>query len=199
MKKTTKNNCYRSSLCLWLHFYRTQSPIRRVPGALSLGVKVTNHLHLVPRLRTRGAIPPLSKNAFMACSAQLKHKDVTFIFTCNTNVTPHKSRNYSASHFVLHQIKFWNGCYRSWWNLHCILHKAFFLGIWLFSVWSSCKFEVVLTCANENLIPILGYIPPVPNFGDETCGQTHDLSIMLSFNAFGVKNAKNVYVYQLQQ
>jgi hypothetical protein len=42
----------------------TQPPIQWVPGALSLGikrpgVKLTTHLHLVPRPRMYGAIPPL--------------------------------------------------------------------------------------------------------------------------------------------
>jgi hypothetical protein len=42
----------------------TQSPIQRVPRALSPRVKwvereATTHLHLVPRVRTRGAIPRL--------------------------------------------------------------------------------------------------------------------------------------------
>jgi hypothetical protein len=43
---------------------QTQPPIRCVPGALFLGVKrqereAITHLHLVPRPRMRGAIPPL--------------------------------------------------------------------------------------------------------------------------------------------
>jgi hypothetical protein len=37
----------------------TQPPIEWVLGALSLRVKRTTHLHLVPRSRMRGAIPPL--------------------------------------------------------------------------------------------------------------------------------------------
>jgi hypothetical protein len=37
----------------------TQPPIQWVPGARSLAVKLTTHLHLVPRSRMRGAIPPL--------------------------------------------------------------------------------------------------------------------------------------------
>jgi hypothetical protein len=49
----------------------TQPPIQWVPGALSLGVKrpgvkLTTHLHLVPRSRMRGAIPPLLQYVFMA-------------------------------------------------------------------------------------------------------------------------------------
>jgi hypothetical protein len=43
---------------------RTQPPIQWLSGAPSLGesgrgVKLTTHLHLVPRSRMRGAIPPL--------------------------------------------------------------------------------------------------------------------------------------------
>jgi hypothetical protein len=47
-------------------------PVQRVLGALSPGVKrgravmLTSHPLLVPRLRKRGAIPPLIPSAFMA-------------------------------------------------------------------------------------------------------------------------------------
>jgi len=37
----------------------TQPLIQWVPGAVSRGVKLTTHLHLEPRLKTRGALPPL--------------------------------------------------------------------------------------------------------------------------------------------
>jgi hypothetical protein len=41
-------------------------------GVLSLGVKQlgfeADHLHLMPRLRMRGAIPPLLINVFMVCT-----------------------------------------------------------------------------------------------------------------------------------
>jgi hypothetical protein len=37
----------------------TQPPNQWVPGVLSMGVKVAIHLHLVPRLRYQGAVPPL--------------------------------------------------------------------------------------------------------------------------------------------
>jgi hypothetical protein len=44
----------------------------KVPGGgISPGVKLTTHLHLVPRSRTRGAIPPLLQYAFMTwCSVK---------------------------------------------------------------------------------------------------------------------------------
>jgi hypothetical protein len=51
-------------------------PIQWVPGALSLGVKrqvmkLTTHIHLVPRSRMRGSIPALPKYTFMAsCSVK---------------------------------------------------------------------------------------------------------------------------------
>jgi hypothetical protein len=35
-----------------------QPPIQWLPGALSSGVKLTTHLHPVPRFRIHGAIPP---------------------------------------------------------------------------------------------------------------------------------------------
>jgi hypothetical protein len=57
----------------------TQPPIQWVPGALSRGVKLTTHLHLVPRSRMRGAIPPLPLYVFMAWYL-VKHRDsFTFI------------------------------------------------------------------------------------------------------------------------
>jgi len=37
----------------------TQPPIQRVSGVSGRGVKLTTHLYLVSRSRTRGAIPPL--------------------------------------------------------------------------------------------------------------------------------------------
>jgi hypothetical protein len=62
----------------------TQPPIEWVPGALSLGVKergreATTHLHLLPRSRMHGAIPPLSQYVFMAWCL-VKHRD-NFTFT----------------------------------------------------------------------------------------------------------------------
>jgi hypothetical protein len=45
------------------------------PGDKATGsVKLTTHLHLVPRLRTRGAIPPLNQYVFMAWYL-VKHMD----------------------------------------------------------------------------------------------------------------------------
>jgi hypothetical protein len=41
--------------------------------------KLTTHLHLLPRSRTRGTIPPLSQHVFMACCF-VKHRD-KFTFT----------------------------------------------------------------------------------------------------------------------
>jgi hypothetical protein len=51
----------------------TQPPIQWVPEALSLGqvMKLTTHLHLAPRSRICGAIPPLPQYAFIAwCSVK---------------------------------------------------------------------------------------------------------------------------------
>jgi hypothetical protein len=45
----------------------TQPLIQWVQGALSLGVKLTTHLHLVPRSRMRGVIHSLPQYAFIAC------------------------------------------------------------------------------------------------------------------------------------
>jgi hypothetical protein len=58
-------------------------------GALSLGVQrpereVDHSPHLVPRLRLRGAIPPLPQSVFMAWCL-VKHRD-NFTFTLPTNV-----------------------------------------------------------------------------------------------------------------
>jgi hypothetical protein len=49
----------------------THPPVQRValaliPGLSDLGVKLTIHLHLLPRFRMRGAIPPLSQYVFVA-------------------------------------------------------------------------------------------------------------------------------------
>jgi hypothetical protein len=52
----------------------TQPPIQWVTGALSLGVKLTTHINLVPRSRMRGAIPPFPQYVFMAWCL-VKHRD----------------------------------------------------------------------------------------------------------------------------
>jgi hypothetical protein len=52
----------------------TQPPIRG--GKNGRCVKLTTHLHLVPKSRMRGAIPPLPQYAVMAwCSIKRKHRD----------------------------------------------------------------------------------------------------------------------------
>jgi hypothetical protein len=56
-----------------------QPPIQWVPETLSLGVKrsgckVTTHLHLMPRSRNCGTIPPLPHTPSWR-GAQLKHRD----------------------------------------------------------------------------------------------------------------------------
>jgi hypothetical protein len=52
-------------------FLKTQPPVQWVPGVLSPEVKCGRGVMLtllVPRLKKRGAIPPLHPNTFMACS-----------------------------------------------------------------------------------------------------------------------------------
>jgi hypothetical protein len=74
-----------------------QPPIQWVPGALSLGysgrgMKLTTHIHLVPRSRMRGAIPPLPQYAFMAWCL-VKHRDkFTFTFILPYSFQLSKSR-----------------------------------------------------------------------------------------------------------
>jgi hypothetical protein len=70
----------------------TQPPIQWVPEALSLGVKrpgsvkLTTHLHLVPRSKMLSAVPPLPNTPSWR-GAQLKHRDyITFTLnrkSCN--------------------------------------------------------------------------------------------------------------------
>jgi hypothetical protein len=59
-------------------YLRCQRYIQRVPGALSLGVKLTTHLHPVPS-RMRRAISPLPQYVFTAWCL-VKHRD-NFTFT----------------------------------------------------------------------------------------------------------------------
>jgi hypothetical protein len=54
----------------------TQPPIQWLPGALSLGVKLTTHLHLVPRSRMHGAISPLPQYAFIVRCSQANNQNV---------------------------------------------------------------------------------------------------------------------------
>jgi hypothetical protein len=63
----------------------TQPPIQWVPGTLSLGVKrpgvkLTTHLHLVPRLKISGAIHPLTLRLHGVVLSLKKHRD-NFTFT----------------------------------------------------------------------------------------------------------------------
>jgi len=45
------------------------------------GAKLTTHLHLLPRSKISGTIPPLPQYVFMAwCSVQKKHRKFTFVF-----------------------------------------------------------------------------------------------------------------------
>jgi hypothetical protein len=63
----------------------TQPPIQRVPVVLPPGIKrlgliLTTHLHLVPKVKNSGAIPPLPPHVFVVqCS--IKHRDnYTFFY-----------------------------------------------------------------------------------------------------------------------
>jgi hypothetical protein len=49
------------------------------PGGKATEAKLTTHLYLVPRLRKRGAIPPLPKYAFMAGCSVKKSTGTTLI------------------------------------------------------------------------------------------------------------------------
>jgi hypothetical protein len=44
------------------------------------GVRLTTHLHLVPRLRIRGAIPPLTQYVSLAWCLVKHRDDFSFIF-----------------------------------------------------------------------------------------------------------------------
>jgi len=46
----------------------TQPPTQRVPGLFSRGMKLTTHILQVPRLRMRGAIPPLLPTSSWRCA-----------------------------------------------------------------------------------------------------------------------------------
>jgi hypothetical protein len=85
------------------HHHRVQNgsgahpiPIQWVPGALSLGVKLTTHLHLVPRSRMSGAIPPFPQYASMTWCSVKKSTGTTFYFG---DITYHHS-SYHQEYFV---------------------------------------------------------------------------------------------------
>jgi hypothetical protein len=59
----------------------TQPPIQWIPGALSLGVKLTTHFRLMPRSRMRGAISPLHLYVFMAWWLVTHRDNFTFTYT----------------------------------------------------------------------------------------------------------------------
>jgi hypothetical protein len=61
----------------------TQPPMQLVSGSLSLEVmrperELTTHFPLVPRLRMRGAVPPLPQYAFMAWYLVKQRENFTF-------------------------------------------------------------------------------------------------------------------------
>jgi hypothetical protein len=51
---------------LFVIYYILLTNLTSVPGGSFLGVKLTSHIHVVPRLSIRGAIPPLPQYVFMA-------------------------------------------------------------------------------------------------------------------------------------
>ena len=64
--------------------YKLLPVIWCVPGTLSLGsqgTKLTNHLHVIPRVTLRAAIPALPHYAFMVC-----RRNVTFILPITREV-----------------------------------------------------------------------------------------------------------------
>jgi hypothetical protein len=82
----------------------TQPPIQWVSGTLSLGVKRprcegTTHLHLVPRLRMHGAIPPLAQYAFKAwCKVQGPNIHLSTLFSNTLNPCSSLSVRGQVSH-----------------------------------------------------------------------------------------------------
>jgi hypothetical protein len=69
----------------------TPSPMQGVPGLLPRGyssrtVKLTTHLHLVPKLRICGAIPTLPQHVFMAGASLITGTSLPFSRTVITNV-----------------------------------------------------------------------------------------------------------------
>jgi hypothetical protein len=87
-----------------------QPPIQWELGTLSLGIKrrslkLTTHLHLIPRSRMRGAILPLPNTPSWR-GAHLNHRDnftFTFTFTFNSNVC--SSHHNSSIHFLSRKVK----------------------------------------------------------------------------------------------
>jgi hypothetical protein len=79
------------------------------PGGLSgRGVKLTTHIHLVPKSRMRGAVPPLSRYAFVAwCSV----KEAQDNFTFNNAVRKGVSASLTLTSCNIY-IKFVNRCFR---------------------------------------------------------------------------------------
>jgi hypothetical protein len=59
------------------------SPIQWAPGALSLGVKLTTHLHLVPSSRMRGAIPPFPNTSSWRGAQLKKAQEQLYISWCS--------------------------------------------------------------------------------------------------------------------
>ena len=59
----------------------TQHLIQWVPRVLSVGIKITTHLHVLVRLRMSGAIPPLSLRAFIAWTGTAIY--ILFLWRCD--------------------------------------------------------------------------------------------------------------------
>jgi hypothetical protein len=77
------------------------------------GVKLTTHLHLVPRSRIHGAIPPLSNTSSWR-GAQLKHRDFTFTFILSLYMGKeflptdlHKECRIAFKHWLFKNVRFY--------------------------------------------------------------------------------------------
>jgi hypothetical protein len=86
-----------------------QPPVRCVPGALSPGVKLTTHLHLVLRLRIHGAVPSLP-HTYSWCVNNIIECSDSFTgfaaFLSPSKQMPGYCLKRGHDHFLLHPFQF---------------------------------------------------------------------------------------------
>jgi hypothetical protein len=91
----------------------TQPSIQLVPGAFFPGgksgrdVKLTTHLHLVPRLQIRVAVSPLLHMSIWHSAYLINHRDTTlpFFFTFLSCVSKYVRRNTARMLFAVYNVR----------------------------------------------------------------------------------------------
>jgi hypothetical protein len=114
-------------------------------GKSGAGVKLTTHLLLVPRSRTRGAITPLPQNAFMAWCL-VKHRELTLLCFIYNWMSSFYATDTSNEKSHPSKLKLTAN------NWHCINHQA------ILTLWVLC---LLVNMTQKNIMTYNLWIHPV--------------------------------------